>query len=102
LTFMPMKLKAPKPQPVDPEILALRALAFLASDDDRLARFLNLSGLDLSGVKALAGSKEGLGAVLDYLLGWEPLLLEFAAEAEIDPASVAAARRRLPGGDTGD
>ncbi|WP_303977341.1 DUF3572 domain-containing protein [Dongia mobilis] len=91
-----MLLKTPKATPPDPEALALQALVFLMADDDRLARFLGLTGLDGNAVRELAHDPHGLGAVLDYLLGFEPLLLEFAAEIGVDPAVIAAQRRRLP------
>ncbi|HWA42623.1 MAG TPA: DUF3572 domain-containing protein [Hypericibacter adhaerens] len=89
-----MRPKTPLP---DPETLALRALAFIAADDDRLQRFLGLTGIEPGSLRGLARDPAGLGAVLDYLLGWEPLLLEFADAEKLPPESIAAARRRLPG-----
>jgi hypothetical protein len=83
----------------DPETLALQALAYIAGDDDRLERFLGLTGIDPASLRGLARDPAGLGAILDYLLGWEPLLLEFAAVHELPPESIAAARRKLPGGE---
>jgi hypothetical protein len=83
----------------DPETLALQALAFLASDEDRLERFLGLTGIEPGSLRGLAHDPAGLGAVLDYLLGWEPLLLEFAAAEDLPPERIAQARRKLPGGD---
>ena len=85
--------------PPDPETLALQALAFIAGDDDRLQRFIGLTGIDPGSLRGLARDPAGLGAVLDYLLGWEPLLMEFAAALELKPESIAVARRRLPGGE---
>ena len=87
----------PKTSAPDPETLALQALAFLAADDDRLARFLGLTGIAPGSLGGIARDPAGLGAVLDYLLGWEPLLLDFAAAADIPPDAVARARRKLPG-----
>jgi hypothetical protein len=87
----------PKPPLPDPETLALQVLAFIASDDDRLQRFLSLTGIEPGSLRVLAQDPAGLGAVLDYLLGWEPLLLEFAEAEKLPPESVAAARRKLPG-----
>lgn len=91
-----MLLKTPKAALPDPEVLALRALAFLMADDDRLSRFLGLTGLDGNAVRGLAHNPHGLGAVLDYLLGFEPLLLEFAEEIGVDPAVIARQRQHLP------
>ena len=91
-----MTPKIPLP---DPETLALQALAFIAGDDDRLERFIGLTGIDPAQLRALAQDPAGLGSVLDYLLGWEPLLLEFAEAHELKPESIAIARRKLPGGE---
>jgi hypothetical protein len=92
----PRTPKAPRP---DPETLALRALAFIVGDDDRLQRFLGLTGIAPDALRGMAQDPAGLGAILDYLLGWEPLLLEFAAAEQLPPESIAAARRKLPGGE---
>ena|SRR5438045_1779428 len=92
-----MPPKTPLP---DSETLALRALTFIASDDDRLHRFLGLTGFEPAALRGLAQDPAGLGAILDYLLGWEPLLLEFAEAEKLPPESIAAARRKLPGGVT--
>jgi hypothetical protein len=94
-----MPPKTPLP---DPETLALQALAFIAGDDDRLERFIGLTGIDPGALRQIAGDPGGLGAVLDYLLGWEPLLLEFAAAQDLKPESIAIARRKLPGGENND
>jgi len=87
----------PKIQAPDAETLALQALAFLAADDDRLSQFLTLTGLDIAQLRGLARDPSALGLVLDYLLNWEPLLLEFATAQEIAPEIVMQVRRRLPG-----
>ena len=88
----------PKQPTPDAQTLALQALTFLASDDDRLQRFLNLTGIEPGSLRGLAQDPAGLGAILDYLLGWEPLLLEFAEAEKLPPESITAARRKLPGG----
>jgi len=98
IAAMPTRVPPKTPLP-DPETLALQALAFLVGDEDRLQRFLGLTGIAPDTLRGLARDPAGLGAVLDYLLGWEPLLLEFTATHELPPESVAAARRKLPGGE---
>ena len=89
----------PKPPIPDAETLALQALAFIAGDEDRLQRFLSLTGIEPGSLRGLAHDPDGLGAVLDYLLGWEPLLLEFAEAEKLPPERIAQARRKLPGGE---
>ena len=88
----------PKTPTPDAETIALQALTYIASDDDRLQRFLSLTGIEPASLRGLAQDPAGLGAVLDYVLGWEPLLMEFAAAQDLPPPSIAAARRKLPGG----
>lgn len=91
-----MPLKPLKSELPDPEALGLRALAFLAEDDDRLDRFLTLTGIQATQLKGIAHSPHALGAVLDYLLGFEPLLMEFAQSIDLDPAMIASQRVKLP------
>ena len=81
----------------DAETLALRALAWLAADPERLGLFLAETGLGPAELKRCASDKALLGGVLDHLLAREYLLLRFAEESEIDPAAAARARARLPG-----
>ena len=76
--------------------IAAQAVAFLAADDDRLGRFLALTGLSPTELKTGLGQPAFLGAVLDHLLGDEPLLLAFAEAVDIAPDLPAAARRLLP------
>jgi hypothetical protein len=87
----------PKTPTPDAETIALQALTYIASDDDRLQRFLGLTGIEPGSLRGLAQDPAGLGAVLDYVLGWEPLLLEFAEAENLPPQSIANARRKLPG-----
>lgn len=91
-----MLLKSPKSPPPDPETLGLQALAFLIADDDRRNRFLALTGIQGDQLREIATTQHGLGAVLDYLLGFEPLLLEFAQSIEVEAAVIVAQRHKLP------
>lgn len=78
-------------------VIALRALAFLAEEPERLGRFLALSGLGPDELRSRASDPGLLGGVLDHLLADEPLLLAFAATLDVRPDEVARARRHLPG-----
>jgi len=80
------------------EVTALNALGFLAADPERLARFMDLSGLDLDAIRASATDPAFLGGLLDHLLADESLLMVFAAGAGLDPAGIGPARDQLGGG----
>lgn len=86
-----------KPSSPDPETLAIAALGWLASDPERLGRFLALTGVDPAEIRRIAGEPGFLAAVLDHLLVDESSLQAFAADQGFNPASIAAARKRLPG-----
>lgn len=77
------------------ETLGINALQFLASDPERLGRFLALTGIGPAELKASAGEPHLLAAVLDHLLRDESLLLVFAAEYRIAPEFMTLAYRNL-------
>jgi hypothetical protein len=79
------------------ETLAISALAFLAQDRARLARFLSVTGLSPERLMQEAATPATLTAVLEYLLADESLLLTFAASAGIPAADVEPARSVLSG-----
>jgi hypothetical protein len=82
--------------------LAVGALAFIAADSDRLNRFLSLTGLGPDNLRTAAADPAFLGSVLDYLVGDEALLVEFAADAGFKPEAVARARAVLCGPTEGE
>ena len=79
------------------ETIALRALAFIAEDEERIGRFLALTGIGPQDLRERASDPGFLAGVLDYLVGDEPLLLAFTDQAAIEPASVVSGRQRLSG-----
>jgi len=81
----------PKVTLQEAEIIALKALTFLAADEVRLGRFLDLTGMSAAELKARASEASTLSAVLDYLTRDESLLLVFAAEASLEPEKVGPA-----------
>jgi Protein of unknown function (DUF3572) len=81
----------------EPHVVALKALAFLAIDEENLNHFLAITGLDLLDVKERANDPVMLGGVLDHLLQHENLLLAFSAELGCKPEAIVGARYRLPG-----
>lgn len=95
---MPTSRRTPGPAEA-PEALALSTVQFIASEGDRLQRFLDLSGIAPESLRLRLGEPAFLAGVLDYLLGDEALLLEFAHWASLAPSEIAAARRSLGGWD---
>jgi hypothetical protein len=81
----------------DVETMALRALAFLAGEPERLEPFLAATGLGPATLRVAATQPGFLIAVLDHLAGSDSLLLEFSANAGVSPEAVIAARDRLAG-----
>jgi hypothetical protein len=75
--------------------MAISALSFLASDSQRLDRFLSVTGLGPANLRAAAASPSFYGSVLAYLVADEPLLVEFAAEAGLTPEDVVRAQAQL-------
>jgi Protein of unknown function (DUF3572) len=81
------------------ESLAIQALNFLATEPARLSRFLALSGLEGTDIRAAAAESGFLAGVLAYLGEDEAVLVAFAEDAGIKPAEVDRARRLLVGRD---
>jgi hypothetical protein len=79
------------------QTIALKALAYLAGDEDWLNHFLNATGMDLGDLKTSAADICFLAGVLDYFLQNEALLLAFAGASELAPETIIRARQHLPG-----
>ncbi len=77
--------------------LAISALSFIASEPERLGRFLALSGIGPESIRSAAREPGFLLGVLEHLTGDEALLLAFANQNDIDPEQVALARDVLAG-----
>lgn len=79
------------------ETLALRGLAFLASEPERLEPFLSVTGLGPDNLRSAALEPGFLVAVLDHFCASDSLLLEFAGNLSLDPEVVGQAREILAG-----
>ncbi|QJE71824.1 DUF3572 domain-containing protein [Aerophototrophica crusticola] len=93
--LIPKKGTTAKPA-ADPEAVALRAVAFVVSDEDMLARFVALTGCGGDELRARLADPAFLGGVLDFVLGDEGLATAFAAGEELTPEDLAAVRAKLP------
>ena len=77
--------------------LAIAALTFIAADEERLGRFLALSGIGPESLRTAAQEPDFLLGVLDHMTADEALLIAFAEHSEIDPDDVGRARDALAG-----
>jgi len=78
-----------------PEGVAVAVLGWLAGDEDRLFPFLAASGLDPSTLREAARDPGFLGAVLDHVVGHEPVLVACAEALGTKPERIVAAWRKL-------
>ena len=91
-----MKPKSPS-HTEEAEVIALKALGFLAGEPERLERFMSLSGLTLAAIRKSAADPAFLAGVLDHVLSDQTLLLTFAENCGLAPSDVQRTRRKLPG-----
>jgi hypothetical protein len=75
--------------------LAVAILARLARDDERMSRFLALTGIDGGDIRAAAQDPGFLAGVMDYVAGDETLLLDIAKELDTKPERLMEARWTL-------
>jgi hypothetical protein len=81
----------------DAATVGLQALAYIASDDTLIDRFLALTGMAPAELKENAQDPMVLGAVLDFLLADESLVIAFADSSDLSPEAPKRARMGLPG-----
>lgn len=81
------------------QTLALQALGWIASDDERFGAFLAQGGLDAGALRARAADPMIHAAVLDFLLSDDNLVMAFCADTGLAPEEPLRARADLPGGD---
>jgi hypothetical protein len=79
----------------DPQALALAALGWVLSDENRAQRLLALTGLTPDTLRAGLGDAAVLGAVLEFLASHEPDLLAAADALGVEPAELAGAAQGL-------
>ena len=83
--------------PNDDEALALGALGWTLSDDDRASRLLALTGLTPDLLRDRLEDRTFLAAVLQFLEGHEPDLVACASDLGVSPSQLVAARQGLEG-----
>ncbi len=79
----------------DAETVALQTVSFLAADEERLERFLSLTGIAPQDLRPKLTERPFLAGILDYLLGDETLLFMFCESTGLAPETPGIARRVL-------
>jgi hypothetical protein len=77
------------------EIVAVQALSFIAADPERLGLFLAESGLGPETLRTAAADPQFLANVLDFVMRDDATVKAFAAQSELHPTNIAAARQVL-------
>jgi hypothetical protein len=82
---------------VSAENVGIRALGWIAAQDEVFAAFLAASGARVADLRQLAGDPVFLTAVLDFLLQSDTWVFDFAAENGLTPETPMQARMALGG-----
>lgn len=77
------------------ERIALSAFSYITNDEDRLNRFLAISGLRVDTIRIAAESAGFFAGILDYIASDEALLVGFAEAQNIKPEEVMQAHWTL-------
>lgn len=83
----------------DAETIALKALTWLAGDEDMLRHFCSATGIAPEELRRSPEDPAILAGVLDFITLDDAWVTAFAAAEGVEPGSVAQARAALPGGD---
>lgn len=86
---------SPAHSPDDADALALKALGWVLTEDQRAERLLALTGLTPDILRERLTDRVVLAAVLDFLANHEPDLLLAADALGVDPQVLLAARELL-------
>lgn len=81
------------------ETLALKALAWLAGDDELMPVFLGATGASIDDLKTRAGDPAFLASVLDFITMDDQWVVSFCDVLNVEYTAPMAARQALPGGE---
>ena len=95
MLHMTMDMATPKQDTPAPDVLALMALAHVAGDEALGPRFLALTGMDATDLRARAAEQGVLAAVLEFLAAHEADMVATARAIGSTPERLAAAARTL-------
>lgn len=79
------------------EELAVKALQYVAGDQELLQRFMAVTGVSPENLRTIAVSTDFKAGLLEFFAGDEPTLLAFAASIGEEPQIIAGASAVLSG-----
>lgn len=82
--------------PLAAELTAVKALSWIASDDELAGAFLAMSGAGADEIRERAADPEFLGFVLDFMLSDERALIRFCEAEGLSPRRRCAPAPRCP------
>lgn len=80
------------------ETFALKALGWLASNEDLMPVFLGASGASADDLRDQFGDPAFLGAVLDFIMMDDAWVIDFCDTVQSPYERIMQARQALPGG----
>lgn len=80
------------------EVIAVKALGWLAASDDLLPVFLGSTGASLADLRGSAGDPSFLGSVLDFVMMDDAWVVAFCDSERLPYETPMRARQSLPGG----
>jgi hypothetical protein len=80
------------------EVLAIKALGWLAANEELLGVFMGASGVTPDELRTKADDPEFLGAVLDFITMDDAWVVEFCNDNGLAYEEPLRARQALPGG----
>lgn len=83
----------------DAEAIGVKALVWLAGNDELMPVFLGASGAAVEDLRAQAENPAFLGAVLDFILMDDAWIMAFCASENLSNETPMRARLALPGGE---
>ena len=81
------------------DVIALRALAWLAANDDLLPVFQGSSGASEEDIRNGAHDPSFLGSVLDFIMLDDAWVIDCCASLQIPNETLMQVRQLLPGGE---
>lgn len=91
-------MKQPQNQQESAQLLALRALAWLAADAERIGAFMAATGAGPEDLRARAQDADFHLAILDFLLMDDRQVIAFCDDHGLPYTAPLSARAALPGG----